>query len=822
MYPLGMTGKQRALSFLAPLLSTVLLLLLDLEGCLARPAGLLYDAAMRLRPAASVSREILLLDVDERAIALSGAWPWTTDALSDGLTWLEEFGAERVVLDFPLPDTTVGSPDGVPPAVSDSFDREFALIGENVRTLFDGIRRGSVPPKDAPRLVDDLVGLVDTAKARLLGGIAGAVTDPDAKLAGALRAFGRAWVAGGLRADRTVDPVPAALAAAARGVGFTSPVADPDGVLRSGLPVVRSQDGFAEQAAFAALLERLGSPSLQVADRRLVLGGARPPGMPARDIALPLTDDGTLLLDWPGTAVADGFRHVSWGDLVELDWLEQDLVAALREIDRSGLLGAPGTALLDRYDDAASLRARLLAADTPALEAEWREARARFFALAGEALLPQTASDSPLLAEVRRIMQEIAPARESLREQLAGSFCIVSLATRTVPGSLGRTPFGAVASGGSASAALVNSVLVGPPPEALPRWVGKAFGVILALLAAIAALRLRARWTVLVGALIAAATVAGAGGLFLATGRFVDPVVAAGSPALACLALAAIRVLRRTPARRAARQRFSSRVPRTVLRALVHAADHAPVADGERRVVVLCARITGPYASSGPTSAAPLNRLHAALGRVVVGQGGTIGRAEGDALEAYFGAPIAAEDDARRACRCAVRMQAAVRELSKAFLAERLAAAPLTLRIGVAAGPCLAGDLGMPGLSGYAVLGPARDAAWQLALACERFGAGSLATGPVWEAGGKDLVARMLDRLTLPSDPGLARCVELVAEPEAVDKATAEAVGVFNEGLARLEAGDREKAGALFQRALDLLPGDGPSSVYALRCRAGS
>ncbi len=811
MYSPEMTGKQRALSFLAPLLATALLLLLDLEGCLARPAGLLYDAALRLRPAAPAPSGILLLDIDDRAVALTGAWPWSTDALADGLAQLEEFGAEVVVLDFPLPDTTAGSPDGVPPAVSDSFDREFTLIGENVRTLFDGIRRGSVPPKDAPRLVDDLVGLVDTAKARLLGGIAGAATDPDAKLAGALRAFGRVWVAGSLRTDHTVDPVPAALAGAARGVGYTSLVADADGVVRSSLPVARSQDRFVEQAAFAALLERLGSPSLQAADRRLVLGGARPPGMPARDIVLPLTDKGTLLLDWSGTTEVDGFAHLSWGELVELDWLEQDLVAALGEIDRSGLLGARGTALLDRYDDAAKLREKMLAGGGTAPGAEWLEARVRFFTLAGEALLPEPASDAPLLDEARRIMQEIGRSREALRGTLEGSFCIVSLATRTVPGSLGRTPLGAVASGGSASAALVTTVLTGRSLQDLPSWAGKAAGLALALLATMAVLRLRARWIVLVGLLFAAAAVAGAGGLFVATGRFVDPVVAAGCPALACFALAAIRVLRRTPARRVIRQRFSARVPRTVLRALVRAADRAPVADGERQITVLCARIGGARAVAAPLLASDLTGLHAALGRVVVGMGGTIGRAEGDVLEAYFGAPLAVDDDARRACRCAVRLQAAARELNK-----------LTLRIGLASGPCLAGDLGMPGLSGYAVLGPARDAAWQLALACERFDAGVLATGPVWETGGKDLVARMLDRVALPTGPGLVRCVELVAEPETADTATVAAVGVFNEGLARLEAGDRVKAAAQFQRALELLPGDGPSSVYALRCRAGS
>ena len=165
------------------------------------------------------------------------------------------------------------------------------------------ICRGSVLPKDSPRYVDDLVGLVDTAKARLLGGISKGGTEPDALLAGAIRAFGRAWIAWELRSDRAADPVAASLYESARGDGFTSPVMDPDGVLRRGLPVAQRQGRYLEQAAFDALLDRLGSPSLQIDGRTLVLGGARPPGMPRRDIALALTEDGHLLLDWPGRGV---------------------------------------------------------------------------------------------------------------------------------------------------------------------------------------------------------------------------------------------------------------------------------------------------------------------------------------------------------------------------------------------------------------------------------------------------------------------------------------------------------------------------------------
>ena len=149
-----------------------------------------------------------------------------------------------------------------------------------------------------------------------------------------------------------------------------------------------------------------------------------------------------------------------------------------------------------------------------------------------------------------------------------------------------------------------------------------------------------------------------------------------------CAALAVIKVLGRLPARRRVRSLFAPRVSRTSLRRLLSTSAGTSVAGSERRVTVLCARIDGIRTAAGSgdsprdaaSIAAILNAHHAAMGRIIVGLDGTIGRAEGDAIEAYFGAPLEAADDQRRACLCAVRMQSAGKVLAARIPTDQLAA----------------------------------------------------------------------------------------------------------------------------------------------------
>src|SRR5438067_8709322 len=88
---------------------------------------------------------------------------------------------------------------------------------------------------------------------------------------------------------------------------------------------------------------------------------------------------------------------------------------------------------------------------------------------------------------------------------------------------------------------------------------------------------------------------------------------------------------------------------------------------------------------------------------------GTIARLMGDGVLAFFGAPVAHEDDPERAVRCGLDMVRAIQELAAAKGAA--SAAELRVRVGVDTGPVVVGVVGTDTASEYTAMGDAGSAA---------------------------------------------------------------------------------------------------------------
>lgn len=109
-----------------------------------------------------------------------------------------------------------------------------------------------------------------------------------------------------------------------------------------------------------------------------------------------------------------------------------------------------------------------------------------------------------------------------------------------------------------------------------------------------------------------------------------------------------------------------------------------------------------------------LNECMERLSAAVEAERGVVDKYVGDEVMALFGAPVAHGDDALRAVRAALRMQEAMRELSRER--ERNGLRPVRVAIGINTGVAVAGNLGSPERMNYTVLGESVNLA---ARACQ-------------------------------------------------------------------------------------------------------
>lgn len=105
-----------------------------------------------------------------------------------------------------------------------------------------------------------------------------------------------------------------------------------------------------------------------------------------------------------------------------------------------------------------------------------------------------------------------------------------------------------------------------------------------------------------------------------------------------------------------------------------------------------------------------LNGIFERLTNTIFEFDGTLDKYMGDALMAFFGAPVPQEDHAERAVRAALKM---LKEL-EGFNNTNVGRDPISMRIGINTGPCVVGDIGSPDRKDYTVIGDTVNVASRL------------------------------------------------------------------------------------------------------------
>jgi adenylate cyclase len=125
-----------------------------------------------------------------------------------------------------------------------------------------------------------------------------------------------------------------------------------------------------------------------------------------------------------------------------------------------------------------------------------------------------------------------------------------------------------------------------------------------------------------------------------------------------------------------------------------------------------------------------LNELFTPLSNIILAQDGTIDKYMGDALMAFWNAPLDDPDHARHACRAALLMMNEMRELNEKWRESAEASGrdyrPVSLGIGINTGECCVGNLGSETRFDYSVIGDNVNVASRIEGQSKTYGVGAV------------------------------------------------------------------------------------------------
>ena len=211
-----------------------------------------------------------------------------------------------------------------------------------------------------------------------------------------------------------------------------------------------------------------------------------------------------------------------------------------------------------------------------------------------------------------------------------------------------------------------------------------------------------------------------------------------------------------------------------------------------------------------------LNEYLDVMSGIIFRNDGTLDKYEGDAVMAFWGAPIPQEDHAIRACLAALEMQTSLVGLNEIW--KEAGRPPIRIRIGINTGDMVVGNMGAVGKFAYTVIGDSVNLASRLEGANREYGTGIMVSQRTYDLVRQDILGRELDRIAVVGRSEPVTTYELICDRhDEIPADLLEMIEHYEEGKRLYHAKDWGKAGNAFREALKIRPDDHPSLLHLQR-----
>ena len=216
-----------------------------------------------------------------------------------------------------------------------------------------------------------------------------------------------------------------------------------------------------------------------------------------------------------------------------------------------------------------------------------------------------------------------------------------------------------------------------------------------------------------------------------------------------------------------------------------------------------------------------INRYFSIMAEPIVTEKGVIDKYVGDCIMAFWGPPFTADEEhAVLACRAALAQFDQLEKLNAALpeiLGFRNGIPDFQIRIGLATGEVLSGNIGSENAKSYTVMGDTVNIASRLESLNKKYGTRILIDELTRIRIGDRFVVREVDRVTVVGKAEPTQVYELFAIAGRAELQLQELINAYEDGLEAYREMDWNLANEKLSNCLKLNPDDGPALLLTKR-----